>query len=80
LAVPASAILTGGNGSVVWVKNTDGSFSPRMIKAGNGNQTYVPVILGLNRGDIVVTNGAYLLNSEAIFKNGNDNSMSGMKM
>jgi len=80
LAVPASAILTGGIGSVVWVKNPDGSFSPRMIKAGNGNQTYVPIISGLNSGDIVVTNGAYLLNSEAIFKNGNDSNMAGMKM
>jgi len=80
LAVPASAILTGGNGSVVWVKNTDGSFSSKMIKAGNGNQSYVPVISGLNSGDIVVINGAYLLNSEAIFKNGNDSNMAGMKM
>lgn len=79
LAVPASAIIADGKGSQVWVKNTDGSFSARMIKPGNGNQSYVPVISGLNAGDIVVTNGAYLLNSEAIFKNGNDN-MAGMKM
>ncbi|SHM82919.1 efflux RND transporter periplasmic adaptor subunit [Mucilaginibacter sp. OK098] len=80
LAVPATAILTDGNGSKVWVKNSDGSFSSRVIKSGNGNQSYVPVISGLNAGDIVVTNGAYLLNSEAIFKNGSDNSMAGMKM
>lgn len=79
LAVPASAILTDGKGSQVWVKNPDGSFSSRMIKPGNGNQSYVPVLSGLNAGDIVVTNGAYLLNSEAIFKNGSDN-MAGMKM
>jgi Cu(I)/Ag(I) efflux system membrane fusion protein len=39
----------------------------------------VPVLSGLNAGDIVVINGAYLLNSEAIFKNGND-QMGGMKM
>jgi len=80
LAVPASAILTDGKGSRVWVKNPDGSFSPRMIKPGNGNQSYVPVVSGLNIGDIIVTNGAYLLNSEASFKNGNDDSMRGMKM
>jgi Cu(I)/Ag(I) efflux system membrane fusion protein len=80
LAVPASAILTDGKGSKVWVKNTDGSFSPRMIKSGAGNSNYVPIISGLDAGDIVVTNGAYLLNSEAIFKNGNDSSMGGMKM
>jgi len=80
LAVPASAILTNGKGSTVWVKNTDGSFSVRMIKPGNGNQSYVQVISGLNIGDIIVTNGAYLLNSEAAFKNGNDDSMGRMKM
>jgi Cu(I)/Ag(I) efflux system membrane fusion protein len=80
LAVPASAVLTNGKGNKVWVKNTDGSFSPKMINAGPGNSSYVPVISGLNIGDIVITNGAYLLNSEAIFKNGNDKSMSEMKM
>lgn len=79
LAVPASAILTDGKGSLVWVKNADGSFSPKMIKPGSGNSNYVSILSGLNHGDIVVTNGAFLLSSEAIFKNGNDN-MSGMKM
>ncbi|MES2376784.1 MAG: efflux RND transporter periplasmic adaptor subunit [Bacteroidota bacterium] len=79
LAVPSSAILTNGKGSIVWVKNTNGSFSPRMIKTGSGNQSYSSVLSGLNAGDVVVTNGAYLLNSEAIFKNGSD-QMAGMKM
>jgi Cu(I)/Ag(I) efflux system membrane fusion protein len=50
-----------------------------MIKAGLGNQNYVQVLSGLDAGSIVVTNGVYLLNSEAIFKNGSDN-MAGMKM
>jgi Cu(I)/Ag(I) efflux system membrane fusion protein len=79
LAVPVSAIITDSKGSKVWVKNGDGSFSPRMITTGSGNRSYAPVRSGLNTGDIVVTNGAYLLNSEAVFKNGNE-STSGMKM
>jgi Cu(I)/Ag(I) efflux system membrane fusion protein len=79
LAVATSAVLTDGKGSKVWIKNLDGSFSPKMVEVGSGNQNYAPVISGLNKGDIVVTNGAYLLNSEAIFKNGSDN-MAGMKM
>ena len=78
LAVPASAVLTDGKGSVVWVKNADRSFSPKMVTVGTGNQSYLPVISGLKQGEVVVTNGAYLLNSEAIFKNGD--SMGGMKM
>jgi membrane fusion protein, copper/silver efflux system len=79
LAVPVAAILTDSKGSKVWVKNIDGSFSPKMIKLGSGNSNYVQVLSGLKTGAIVVTNGVYLLNSEAIFKNGNDN-MAGMKM
>lgn len=48
---------------------------------GQGNQNYLPVLSGLNAGDIVVISGAYLLNSEAIFKNGNDKmDMGNMKM
>jgi membrane fusion protein, copper/silver efflux system len=50
-----------------------------MIKPGNVSQSYVPVLSVLNAGYIVVTSGAYLLNSEAIFKNEGDN-MAGMKM
>jgi membrane fusion protein, copper/silver efflux system len=81
LAVPASSILTSGKGNMVWVKNTDGSFSPRMVALGSGNSTYVPVLSGLNPGDIVVTTGAYLLNSESIFKSGDgQTNMKGMKM
>lgn len=79
LAVQASAILTDKKGSKVWVKNNDGSFSPKMVALGSGNSNYVLVVSGLNTGDVVVTNGAYLLNSEAVFKNGSD-AMAGMKM
>ncbi|HWZ35558.1 MAG TPA: efflux RND transporter periplasmic adaptor subunit [Mucilaginibacter sp.] len=81
LAVPTSAVITDGKGSTVWVKNHDGSFSARMVKLGLGNRSYVQLESGISRGEIVVTNGTYLLNSEAIFRNGSDRgSMAGMKM
>jgi len=81
LAVPASAVITSGKGSLVWVKNRDGSFSARMVELGNSNNSYIQVTAGLSLGEVVVTNGAYLLNSEAIFRNGSDKSgMAGMKM
>ena len=79
LAVPVSSVLTDGSGSKVWVKTTDGGFLPKRIKTGTGNQSFIQVIEGLNPGDVVVTHGAYLLNSEALFKNGDD-KMGGMKM
>jgi Cu(I)/Ag(I) efflux system membrane fusion protein len=81
VAVPASAIITSGKGSLVWVKNNDGSFSPRMVELGKGNNQYVAVTSGLSSGDVVVTTGAFLLNSEAIFRNGSEpGGMAGMKM
>ncbi|MGY4386546.1 Cu(I)/Ag(I) efflux system membrane fusion protein [Pedobacter sp. UYP24] len=70
LAIPASSILKSGKGDMVWVKNTDGSYSHKIIKVGPGNQSFVAVISGLKAGDVVVTSGTYLLNSESIFKNG----------
>jgi Cu(I)/Ag(I) efflux system membrane fusion protein len=81
VAVPASAIITSGKGSLVWVKNKDGSFSARMVKLGKGNNQYVEATAGLSRGEVVVTTGAFLLNSEAIFRNGSEQGgMAGMKM
>ena len=79
LAVPVTAVLSSGKGNMVWVKHTDGSFVPQMVTTGTGNTSYVAVLNGLKAGDVVVTGGVYLLNSEAIFKNG-DNAMAGMKM
>lgn len=80
LAIPVSAIISTGKGNIVWIKNADGSFSMRQVNLGTGNQVYTPVFSGLSAGDLVVTNGAYLLNSEYIFKNGDDKSMGNMKM
>ena len=70
LAVPASAVITDAKGSSIWLKNHDGSFSARMVELGNGNRSYIQVLSGVNPGDVVITNGAYLLHSEAIFRNG----------
>ncbi|WPU94675.1 efflux RND transporter periplasmic adaptor subunit [Mucilaginibacter sabulilitoris] len=79
LAVPASAVIYGGKGDLVWVKNADGSFSARIIKTGPGNSSYVSVLSGLTAGEVVVTGGAYLLNSEASFGNSDGQmNMSGM--
>ncbi|BAU52071.1 efflux RND transporter periplasmic adaptor subunit [Mucilaginibacter gotjawali] len=81
LAIPASAILSSGTGNTVWVRNSDGSFSMRQVSLGAGNNSFVAIISGLSPGEVVVSNGAYLLNSEYIFKNGDDKKgMAGMKM
>jgi len=70
VAVPTSSILAGGKGNKVWIKNSDGSFSGRKVSTGAGNGGYVQVVSGISPGEMVVTSGAYLLESESIFKNG----------
>lgn len=70
VAVPTSSILGAGKGNKVWVKNSDGSFSGRKVNTGAGNQGYVQVLSGISPGEIVVTGGVYLLESESVFKNG----------
>ncbi|MDR3696275.1 efflux RND transporter periplasmic adaptor subunit [Mucilaginibacter sp.] len=81
LAIPASAVLSAGSGNTVWVRNNDGSFSMREVSLGEGNNSFVAIASGLSPGEVVVSNGAYLLNSEYIFKNGDDKKgMAGMKM
>jgi Cu(I)/Ag(I) efflux system membrane fusion protein len=50
-----------------------------MIKTGISDENRIEILSGLQSGDIVITSGAYLLNSEYIFENGNS-PMEGMKM
>ncbi len=50
-----------------------------MVDVGAENDDRIEIKGGLKQGDVVVITGAYLLNSEFIFKNGT-NPMEGMKM
>lgn len=79
ITLPMDAVLTDSKGSTVWVQTKPGVFSVRMIKTGISDETTIEVTSGLQVGDIVVTSGAYLINSEYIFENGS-NPMAGMKM
>jgi len=79
ITLPLDAVLTDSKGSTVWVRIKPGVFSVRMIKTGITDENSIEIKTGLQAGDIVVTCGAYLLNSEYIFENGNS-PMEGMKM
>ncbi|MBI1767159.1 MAG: efflux RND transporter periplasmic adaptor subunit [Bacteroidetes bacterium] len=79
LVIPKSALLHEDGGTTVWIETASGMYEKRMIITGNDNKTNVEVLFGLDRGDKVVSSGAYLINSEFILKNG-ANSMGGMKM
>jgi Cu(I)/Ag(I) efflux system membrane fusion protein len=77
--LPSDAVLRDSRGATVWVKVKDGVYEVRMVKTGVAQNNVVEIVSGLNSNDVVVTSGAYLLNSEYIFQHGAD-PMAGMKM
>lgn len=79
LTLPSDAVLRTGTGASVWVQTGNHTFKSRMVEIGMEDGERVEIKSGLQSGDIVVITGAYLLNSEFIFKKGS-NPMEGMKM
>ncbi len=69
LAIPKSALLL-EKMKTVWVKTKENTFEQRMIKTGTENKTWVEINTGLKAGELIVTNGAYLISSELILKSG----------
>jgi Cu(I)/Ag(I) efflux system membrane fusion protein len=57
-------------------KNT---FKNKMVTVGSESNDRIEITYGLKEGEAVVTSGAYLLNSEYIFKRG-ASPMAGMNM
>ncbi|WP_158638423.1 efflux RND transporter periplasmic adaptor subunit [Panacibacter ginsenosidivorans] len=80
IVIPKSSILV-GNMITAWIKTGDGMYENRMIELGIQNKKEVEVISGLKEGELIVTNGAYLLNSALVLKKGAGMpGMEGMKM
>jgi len=69
LAVPKSAVLL-EKMKTLWVLTHANTFEQRMVKTGIENKEWIEIISGLKPGDIVVTEGAYLISSEFILKSG----------
>lgn len=79
LAIPSSSVIHDPQGATVWLKKSPGVYEPRMVQTGMVNKEYTEILSGIEEGDAVVTSGVYLLQSEYIFKKGQD-PMAGMKM
>ena len=79
LSLPADAVIRDSRGASVWVQTSGHKFKYKMVEIGLETNDRVEIKSGLKDGDIVVISGAYLLNSEYIFKIGS-NPMEGMKM
>jgi membrane fusion protein, copper/silver efflux system len=66
IVVPASALLTTGAGTVVWVETEDNVFEPRPVTVGMRTSSLALIVDGLSEGDHVVTSGGYLIDSESL--------------
>jgi multidrug efflux pump subunit AcrA (membrane-fusion protein) len=65
LAVPRSAVIDTGTRKVVFVQTATGVFDARQVTVGAlSSDDLYPVLSGLKEGDQVVTQGAFLLDSE----------------
>ena len=79
LTLPIDAVIRDGKGATVWVRTGTHSFKSKMVTVGLESDERIEIRSGLNPGDVVVITGAYLLQSEYIFKKG-ANPMSGHDM
>ena len=78
LTLPTDAVLRDGKMNIVWVQSGKNSYKMKMVKTGLESGDRIEIKSGIIKGDIIVTRGAYLLNSEYIFKNGG-NVIAGME-
>jgi Cu(I)/Ag(I) efflux system membrane fusion protein len=78
-SLPTDAVIKDGKGSTVWLQTGHNRFKSVMVHTGLEANGYTEILHGLNKGDMVIVSGAYLLNSEYIFKKG-INPMEGHNM
>lgn len=79
LTLPVDAVIRNEKMTTVWIQVDKNTFKNVMIETGVENEGRIEIVSGLKQGDVVVTSGAYLINSEYIFRNG-ANPMAGHDM
>ncbi len=65
VVVPTSAVLYTGNGNVAWVEDRPGVFTVRSVTVGVRSGDKFQILAGLRPGERVVTQGGFLIDSEA---------------
>jgi Cu(I)/Ag(I) efflux system membrane fusion protein len=75
LTIPASAVINTGHRVVAWVEKEPNVFVPRDVKLGEKLGDFYVVLDGLSEGEMVVSQGGFLIDSEAQLRAG----MTGME-
>ena len=70
LSVPSEAIVIGSEGARVIVAEGEGRFSGRAVKTGVSSNGRTEILEGLQRGEMIVASGQFLLDSEANLREG----------
>jgi membrane fusion protein, copper/silver efflux system len=78
LVVPASAVLYTGNRNIAWVEVEPNTFEPRNLTLGLRSGDDYLVLSGLKEGESVVSQGGFLIDSEAQLRASASGSMPGM--
>jgi Cu(I)/Ag(I) efflux system membrane fusion protein len=69
LLIPREAIIDTGTRQIVFISEGNGRFSPRNVRVGfTGDGGLVQILEGLKAGEMVVTSGQFLLDSESRLK------------
>jgi Cu(I)/Ag(I) efflux system membrane fusion protein len=71
LKLPVQAVLRDEKGAHIWIKTDEHTFEAKDVTVGEENESTIIIEEGLNGGENVVINGAYLLYSEYKLKKGN---------
>lgn len=65
LSVPRSAVLATGERNIVFVEDSSGMFTPRLVRLGGSTDDRVEIIGGIVAGERVVASGTFLLDAES---------------
>lgn len=72
MTLPTDAVIQESKGATVWLQTGTNTFKSKMVEIGMEDNGRIEIRNGLKPGDLVVVTGAYLLNSEYVFKKGTD--------
>ncbi|MCA9422735.1 MAG: efflux RND transporter periplasmic adaptor subunit, partial [Nitrospira sp.] len=80
LVVPSTAVLDSGTRQVVFVDEGRGMFEARNVALGVRTRDWYEIRKGIKPGDMVVTSGNFLIDSESSLKAATGMMMPGMDM
>jgi len=65
LTVPRSAVLSTGERSIVFVRDTSGHLTPREVALGGSSDARIEILRGLRAGETVVSSATFLVDAES---------------